>query len=366
MMPVVPVDVRSPDLLRRIEEVWRGGGAALPAVEAGPPRTDAAPDGTALVVRTSGSTGRRLEVALPRTAVEASVAAGVERLGAAPGDRWGLALPLDHVAGLLVMLRARAVGGAVVRATDAGDPRALGRVDAEHLAVVPTQLVRCLRAGVDLGRFRTVLVGGGPLDPGTRADALARGVRVVESYGATETCGGCVYDGLPLAGVRVDVGADGTVRVGGPTLATGYLGDAATSAERFRDGWFTTGDVGRSVDGRLVVDGRRDDVAVSGGVNVALPAVAAALREAAGVADATAVGVTDPEWGTLVRAVVVAREGGSPSLAALREAVARRLPRTHAPRELLVVPSLDRDGLGKIGAGSRRALVDAPPTERLE
>lgn len=364
-IPVVAVSSAEPGLLRRIEDVWAAGAAALPSPDAGP-ATGRAPDGTALVVRTSGSTGSPRHVALSRAALEAAVTAGLARLGCATGERWALALPVHHVAGILVLLRARALGTDPVVVTDPGDPAAIAAAEADHVALVPTQLIRCLRDAVDLARFSTVLVGGGPLASEHRELARSRGVRVVETYGATETCGGCVYDGAPLDGVDVDIAADGRIAIGGATLATGYVDDPGATAERFVDGRFLTGDLGGWVDGRLIVDGRTDDVVVSGGVNVPLGPVTERLRTAPGVADAVAVAVGDPEWGVVVRAVVVPSDVVAPPLAALREHVASALPRTHAPRELLVIDGLGRDGLGKVSAARRAELVGRPPTERLE
>jgi O-succinylbenzoic acid--CoA ligase len=366
MIPIVPITAAGPDALDRAEAAWDAGAAALPLpadASAGP---TTAPPGTALVVRTSGSTGRPRHVALAHDALTAAVQASLARLDCAPGDRWALALPTHHIAGLLVLLRARALGAGAVVVARPGEATALAGVDTEHVAVVSTQLVRALRAGVDLTRFRTVLVGGGPLDPKTRDAARERGVRVVTTYGATETCGGVVYDGVPLSGVRVDVTDDGEVRIAGPTLAIGYVDDAESTHARFRGGWFATGDAGRVVDGLLEILGRRDDVAVSGGVNVPLDAVAAALRTAPGVGDAVAVGVPDPEWGTLVRAVIVPTGGTPPRLTALRDRIVTALPRTHAPRELLIVDRIDRDALGKVTAAARAGLVRMTATERLQ
>ena len=114
-----------------------------------------------------------------------------------------------------------------------------------------------------------MLLGGGPIDPALRAGRPEEGLRVVATYGSAETAGGCVYDGLPLDGVGVAIGADGRIRIGGPTLFDGYDGDPALTARVLVDGWFLTSDAGRlDEDGRLHVLGRLDDVVISGGVNV--------------------------------------------------------------------------------------------------
>ena len=152
--------------------------------------------------------------------------------------------------------------------------------DRRYTALVPTQLVRFLDAEPDALRgFDAVLVGGAATDPALLARARAEGVRVVTTYGMTETAGGCVYDGAPLDGVRVRV-TDGGVELAGPVLASGYRLDPDATAAAFEGGWFRTRDAGElDAEGRLTVLGRLDDVLISGGVNVAPAAVEAVLRE---------------------------------------------------------------------------------------
>jgi O-succinylbenzoic acid--CoA ligase len=171
-----------------------------------------------------------------------------------------------------------------------------------------------------------------------------------------ETCGGCVYDGLPLDGVGLAIAADGRVRLAGPTLFDGYLGDPQATAEVLVDGWFHTSDAGRlDEDGRLQVLGRIDDVVVSGGVNVPAAAVAARLREHPGVADAVVVGVPDAEWGHRVVAVLV----GDLALDEARDWVGGRHPRSWAPREVVVVPALPMLANGKVDRMAVRELAGA-------
>ena len=153
-------------------------------------------------------------------------------------------------------------------------------------------------------RFDAVLVGGAATDADLLTRALEAGVAVVTTYGMTETCGGCVYDGEPLDGVRVRV-TDGGVELAGPVLALGYRLDPAATAESFADGWFRTRDAGVLEDGRLTVTGRLDDVVITGGVNVSPAAVEAALRAHPDVADAVVFGRPDEEWGQRVVAAVV-------------------------------------------------------------
>jgi len=115
----------------------------------------------------------------------------------------------------------------------------------------------------------------------------------------TETCGGLVYDGVPLPGAQVRIDeATGRIELAGPMLARGYLG-----GEQFADGWLGTQDSGRLVDGRLEVLGRLDDVVQIGGANVAVGAVEDVLRERC--ADAVVLAEPDDRWGARLTAYVV-------------------------------------------------------------
>lgn len=321
------------------------------------------PDGP-LTVATSGSTGEPKRVRLSPAAVTASVTATQARLGG-PGQ-WLLDLPVDRVAGLQVLLRSIAAGTEPVVAAEYGSFEvAVAAVDADraYTALVPTQLHRLAVAGRlgMLRRFDAVLVGGAATHRRLLTDAADEGVRVVRTYGMTETCGGCVYDGVALDGVGVRIAADGRVHLAGPVLFDGYEGDADATARALVDGWFVTEDLGRlDDDGRLEVLGRLDDVVVSGGVNVPLPAVTEELLDLPGVAEAVAVGVPDAEWGSKVVAAVVC-DGATPDLAAVRDHVAARLPRAWAPRAVVRLDAMPRLPGGKVDRMAVQRLIVAEP-----
>ena len=300
-----------------------------------------------LVVETSGSTGEPKRVLLSRRAVLASVTATERRLGGS--GRWVLALPPTYVAGIQVICRSLVAGHEPVLA-DSQESLASSLEPGGFLSLVPTQLHRLLDDPEDVAALRelhTILLGGGPIDPALRSRAAEAGLRVVATYGSAETAGGCVYDGYPLDGVDVAVDSDGRIRISGPVLFDGYDGDPDLSSRVLVEGWFLTSDAGRlDDDGRLHVLGRVDDVVVSGGVNVPLPAVAARLRAHPGVAAAEVVGVPDPEWGQRVVAFVVTT--GPVSLDDVRDWVAETHPRSWAPRDVVCVDELPMLDNGKV------------------
>ncbi|MDX6373850.1 MAG: o-succinylbenzoate---CoA ligase [Nocardioidaceae bacterium] len=310
-----------------------------------------ASDDEPLVVETSGSTGTPKRVLLSRRAVLASVAATARRLGGE--GRWLLALPASYVAGAQVVCRSVVAGeppvlldehSSLAAAVAAGRPA--------YVSLVPTQLHRMLEDADDvdaLRSLRTVLLGGGPIDPALRSRATEAGVSVVATYGSAETAGGCVYDGIALDGVALATEADGRLRVSGPMLFDGYDGDPVLTARLLVDGWFRTEDAARiDEDGRLQVLGRLDDMVISGGVNVPAPAVARRLREHPDVGAAEVLGVPDEEWGLRVVAFVVGDPDVEMDLAAARAWVAEVHPRSWAPRQLVVLDELPMLANGKV------------------
>jgi O-succinylbenzoic acid--CoA ligase len=309
-----------------------------------------------LLIETSGSTGRPKRVVLSRSAIVASVEASARRLGAR--GQWLLALPASYVAGVQVICRSLVAGHDPVVVTDLGFDAALATASVGtplFTSLVPTQLHRLLDqpAQVEaLRRLHTILLGGGPIDPALRARAEGQGLRLVATYGASETAGGCVYDGLPLDGVALAIGTDGRVRIGGPTVFDGYDGDPELTAKTLVDGWFLTSDAGRlDEDARLRVLGRIDDVVISGGVNVPLPAVAARLRAHPDIEAVEVLGVPDEEWGSRVVAFVVGRDSD------LRAWVAEVHPRSWAPQQVVVLPELPLLANGKVDRHALEELV---------
>lgn len=304
----------------------------------------------ALVVATSGTTGAPKIIVHTRAGLAAHAAAVHDRLGVDPArDRWLACLPLAHLGGLGVVLRSLLTdtpvdvwpsfdADAVTAAPD--------RLGTTLVSLVPTALDR-----TDAQRFRWVVLGGA-------GDPAERAANVVHTYGLTETGGGVVYDGVPLAGTEVQIDDAGAIAVRGPSIARGSRrSDGTVDPATDVDGWLRTGDLGRWVTGpdavaRLHVSGRADDLIVTGGENVWPSAVEAALITHPAVAEVAVAGRPDPEWGQRVVAVVVARrDHPPPTLAALRDHVAALLPATAAPRELLLVGALPRTALGKVRPG---------------
>jgi o-succinylbenzoate---CoA ligase len=369
----VLVDRPGPRLLELLSVALDGSGPAIAPLDAGLPRArlDAlvealgpdsveGPDGvttvrsgqesgvaegTAVVVATSGSTGVPKGVELSADALRHSARASLARIGARPGERWLCCLPGTYIAGIQVLVRSLVSGTDPVIA-DRADAQTVAASGCAHVSLVPTQLQRLLDVDISpLAGFSSVLLGGAAAPAGLLAAARAAGVPVVTTYGMTETCGGCVYDGVPLDGVRVRIGGGERIWLGGPVLFSGYFRGPRTPS----DGWFRTGDLGRiGPEGRLMVRGRADDVINTGGHKVVPAEVAAVLLTCPGVRDVAVLGQPDPEWGERVVAVVApADPSDPPALELLRLHVKERLPRYAAPSRVVMVDAVPMLPSGK-------------------
>lgn len=354
--------------------------AALPAPSDAEPLDAAVPAGTAAVVTTSGSTGIPKSVVLSRSALIASAMATAARIG---DGAWLLALPAGYVAGLQVLVRSLVAGREPAILAGRFSPRAFaaasltmastehGRRVPAYTSLVPAQLADLLDAAPDdaevaaaLRSFQAILVGGQALPAALRDRAADAGARIVRTYGSSETSGGCVYDGVPLDGVGVRIDRD-EVLLSGPTLADGYLGEPERTDAAFHrdtDGtrWYRTGDAGQLDDGVLRVDGRLDNVIVSGGINVSLDRVEQAVRTVPGLGEAVVVAVDDDRWGE-ASAVVALRGDLDAAFAAAREAVAAEVGRHARPARLV---QLDRLPVLPSGKPDRRAIRAAVAAAR--
>jgi len=372
--PVVSVDPVSADSIRSLADV-PGSGASS--------GRERLLDDDAVVMFTSGTTGRPKGVRLTRRNLVASAVGSAVRLGVEPGDRWLVPLPTYHMGGLAPLVRSTLYGTTAVlqREFDADSTAAvMDEFGITCVSLVPTMLTRLLDAGwTPPHSLRFVLLGGAPAPPDLLARALDRGVPVCPTYGLTETASQVATAtpedvttdpetvGRPLrctevavlddGGDPVETGEVGELVVDGPTVTPGYL-DGEHTRDAFGPAGLHTGDLGRAdEDGRLRIEGRADDRIITGGENVAPERVAAALRDHPAVADVAVVGLPDEEWGERV-AALVAVEGGDAAEAVsaeeLHASVRDDLADFAVPKTIAIADSLPRTASGTV---DREAVV---------
>lgn len=267
-------------------------------------------DEPTLLLLTSGSTGKPRAVEIPVSALAESAAASAVHFG--NQAVWLTALPTTSMGGLNTLVRSALAGTAPVIWDGVGGVQSFSAHDitpfieatrvgatkqklAAAASFVPTQLHRMLQnleTTTALAALDYVLIGGGALSEDDAAIANAAGIRIVRTYGATETCGGCVYDGIPLEEVEIEIDESGRIRVFGPMLAHSYRDGEVIAA----DGWLSS-DIGEITNGRLHVLGRIDDQVKVGGQLVNLLTLTQQAKNITDVADAFAVAIDSSEYG---------------------------------------------------------------------
>jgi O-succinylbenzoic acid--CoA ligase len=371
------------ELLAELRKALAGDGPAILPLPSGAAETSPGevPRAVAAVVQTSGSTDAPKRVMLTANALLSSAAASSGVLGG-PGQ-WLLALPTHYIAGVQVLVRSIAAESIpVVLPPGSFDPVTFAE-SAETLtgdllftSLVPAQLARVFEAAREdrrvleaLRRFDAVLVGGQAVPSRLLDDARELDVRMVRTYGSSETAGGCVYDGQPIGNTRLRLGPGGELHVSGAVLAEGYLGNPELTAERFLDvhgeRWYRTGDLAEldEMSGEVRVLGRLDNVIISGGVKVSLDEVERMVHTLPGLAGTVVVGVADDSWGEVP--VVVAEEvqpgetAQRAPLADIRDAVGAALGKAARPARVVTVEEIpllpsgkpDRLTLRRLAAG---------------
>ncbi len=336
----------------------------------------------AIVSATSGSTGTPKGVLLSQQALAASATAFGNRFGT--NNRWVVSMPAHRIAGIMVLVRSwfhnspfeidPSVGGArpfeaatfaattmrAVRASNS-DGRAL------MVSLVPTQIARLLESGsvgIEALQSYDLVLSGAAATPQPMLNKMRElGIKVSVSYGMTETCGGCVFDGRPLDGVNISLGTQddvepGRVTISGSVTASGYRLRPDLDALSFISGQVQTHDVGKlDSSGLLHILGRLDDVVTVGGVNVALSAVESLIRHHPAIEDVAVIDLQDELWGSIPIAYVVTRNHISDTanlISEIQSTIRDQISRAAVPRTVQFVTSLPMLDSGKIDRISLR------------
>ena len=324
-----------PQLQENLAKALEGSGPALSTKQIAIKKVD---KNIALVVNTSGSTAESKLVAISDSALIASINASHKYLGALPGDSWSLLLPTTHIAGLNVLIRATALGSRVI-----DNRNTTNYIDADFISIVPTQLHKALTSDAKLLEHLTaaeaVLVGGGPVSDKLKKEAANKHVKIVTTYGMTEMSGGCVYNQKPLDGVEVKITSDGLIKLTGPMMASGYLSEDGQLTAFGSDGWFESRDIGELSAGLLKVNGRSDEVIISGGENISLPLVEEKIRVLLPNQDFIIFALPDEVWGEKLCM-------GSTSKVSIEE-IKKSIGSLFSPKEVFLFEQIPTTSIGK-------------------
>lgn len=380
---LLPVSTAMPAAARARVESQAGAALSLRAheflaLQGGVGAADHAPDApaapaaafhpaAAIAVATSGSIGLPRVIRIPWSAAIASAQQGAHALPFGPGDAWLASLSAAHVGGIMILVRAVALGGA---ACIAPAPRSWADLAGiTHVSVVAAQLARLLEDPADPpASLKAVLLGGGPSPQALRDAALARGLPLFATYGLTETCSQvatgrlAVGDPATLAGPAIaptSIWAEADeLLIDGPTLADAELREGATvplpRPLRTRDHGFI------DAQGRVHVVGRHDTMFISGGKNIHPETIERALGEIPGVRAACVVGVPDPRWGMRPVAFV---DLVHPPAQPLRDALAALLERHLVPDAIYAMPADEAEKMKPSRAALAARLSAGEPFE---
>ena len=324
-----------PQLQENLAKALEGSGPALSTKQIEVKEVD---KNIALVVNTSGSTAESKSVAISDAALIASTNASHKYLGAVPGDSWSLLLPTTHIAGLNVLIRATALGSRVI-----DNRNAANYVDADFISIVPTQLHKALTSDAKLLEHLTaaeaVLVGGGPVSDKLKKEAANKHIKIVTTYGMTEMSGGCVYNQKPLDGVEVKITSEGLIKLTGPMIASGYLSQGGQLTSVGSDDWFESSDVGELSNGFLKVNGRSDEVIISGGENISLTLVEEKIKRLLPNLEVIAFALPDEVWGEKLCI-------GSTSKLSIEE-IKKSMGSLLSPKEVFLFEQIPTTSIGK-------------------
>lgn len=338
------------ELMARIAKALVPDG---PALAFGPSIARQVPARVSITVATTGSSHPAKEVGISASALLASAKASNKFLEAEYGNSWSLLLPLTHIAGINVLIRALELGTEPIdlRYYQGEYPRA------DFTAIVPTQLYKALNGDDNLLKHlieaKAVLIGGAALSSDLHAQAKSAGINVVATYGMTETTGGCVYNGNPLTGVEISLTTENRIAIKGAVLAHTYLGSEQQWQESCQEGWFISSDYGRIEDGLLIVEGRIDDVIISGGENISLSAIETSLASAFPQSSFAGFALSDSQWGEALHLAISGE--GSPSDDELLSYISEQFGAQSKPKGFLHLSELPLIGIGKV---DRKKLIE--------
>ena len=327
--PALPPPVRA-DLLAQVGEsliVGEEGAVSTEAIlsaPAGDARALAPPPGPALLIATSGSSGRPKIAVLTGAGLAAAAAASARITPLGPGDRWLACLPLFHIGGFSILSRCALAGAEAVLHQGFDADRVfdvLARKRISHVSLTPTMLAALLSLRRPAPEtLRHAMVGGASLSADLAHAAAAEDWPVQPTYGMSETASQLAtlpslprgwrtgHVGRPIPGAEVALDGEGGLKIRGPMVMQGYANPELTPGDGLVDGWFASNDLAEiSPEGELVILGRRDDVIVTGGKKVHPASVEMLLGPCPGVGAAAVVGRPDPLWGEIVTAIFAGR-----------------------------------------------------------
>ncbi len=336
-----------------------------------------------LTLFTSGTTGQPKPIHISRCQLDAAISNAARNFKPAPDESWLLCLPIFHMGGLGVIYRSVSYGSGIYLSPEFDAEQCAdilnSNPEVRYASLVPTQLKRMIpHIYPDQHHLKAVLIGGGPIPATLLKMAKEKSIPAIGSYGMTETCGQIFAQplnskapsppgsaGKLFGGNRVQIRDIQTNKIlppdetGSIYLQGNQIPDFMMNqhlSDRFdSEGWFETADIG-SIDehGNLFVEGRRDDVILTGGENVIPYQVEEALATVDGIGDTAVIGLPDEEWGQRVVAVYT---GKLPDDSTLYARLREHLPAYAIPKSWFHVDELPKNDMGKLERSRLRERI---------
>ncbi len=352
------------------------------------PKTD--PDQVFGYFFTSGTSATPKIVPLKRRQMLFAASTSADNFRPEPNHFWLLCLPLNHIAGISIVLRSLLYGSGIYRMNNFDQEMVTTFLSENKLfqaaSLVPTMLKRLIEipAFQTHKDFKAILLGGGPTTSSLLKKAVQKGIPVVSSYGMTETCAQIAANPflkpsgryIPMksvgnifqpnnieirddSGKPVGTNTSGTIWLKGPQVFDGYW-EANLNDQIFdEEGWFNTGDYGHlNINRHLFIESRRSDLIITGGENVSPFEIEKELERIEYIQSAAVLGVPDKEWGERVVAAVVSREKNRIDQKEVRDKLAERLTSFKIPKQIIQVDELPTTRTGKIVRDELRSLFE--------
>ena len=276
-----------------------------------------------------------------------SALGSAENIPFAAGDCWLMSLPMYHISGFSLLMRAL-VGGASVCFSGVPLDQAIIQNDITHVSMVPTQLQRLIDAGRSecLQCLKAILLGGAAIPQSLIAKAKELKLPVHTTYGLTELASQIVTDTKVLPYRELMIAGDGEILVKGKTLFIGYVKDESIELPLNEKGYFATGDIGRfDEDGNFQVTGRKDLMFISGGENIYPEQIERLLCDIENIAQAVVVPVDDAEFGKRSAAFIQTVDGGLLEIEKIKTLLAEKLESFKVPVKFYPMPDSESKGL---------------------